>query len=290
MFPLVEPRQRPERFLLNRFSPLAESAAFLGLGGFDAAGSVWYPDARRLLGGVPNDGTLTNMDPATDWVRSPELGRWALDADKSTRNQFVTLPVGKPPIDSPLTLSAWIACDASDSSGAQILNNQVVNCRLFQFRLDASGVLRLIVFSGGSENIQAYGSTNLIGTGWKHVVGTYDPSDRKARVYVDGRLEGTSPALASPAFQYPQADGYPRIFAGGGETGNAWFDGRAADVLIHFGLLSHAILANPADPMLGGLILPPHRMSFPAAVAEEPSGFKPYWARPSYQIIGGGIA
>ena len=61
--------QRPDNFRLNPYSPLANGLVFAGLGALP--GTTHYHDSS-LHG---NDGTLTNMDPATDWTWVPELGR-----------------------------------------------------------------------------------------------------------------------------------------------------------------------------------------------------------------------
>jgi len=74
---------RPAFPRINILSPLAKGLVFAGLGG--GAGSVGLVDAS----GYGNDGTLTGMDPATDWVWAPELGRWALDYDGS--NDYVSI-------------------------------------------------------------------------------------------------------------------------------------------------------------------------------------------------------
>ncbi len=63
-------RRRPDFIQIDPTHSLANGLVFAGLGGF--AGSAVLND-KSLHG---NDGVLTNMDPATDWVWSDELGRW----------------------------------------------------------------------------------------------------------------------------------------------------------------------------------------------------------------------
>jgi len=62
---------RPQQFTLanSRQCSLAKGLVFAGLG--RAHGSTQYYDSS----GRGNNGTLTAMDPATDWVWSSELGR-----------------------------------------------------------------------------------------------------------------------------------------------------------------------------------------------------------------------
>ena len=66
-------RERPPTFRINRNATLAKGLVFAGLGG--GASTLMLADAS----GYGNHGTLTNMDPPTDWVWVPELNRWGVD-------------------------------------------------------------------------------------------------------------------------------------------------------------------------------------------------------------------
>jgi len=88
---LISRTQRPNTFRIDPLHPLARGLVFAGLGMGNR--TAFYKDSSRESKG--NDGTLTNMDPATDWLWEPKLGRWALDFDGS--NDYVQLPL-LPPI------------------------------------------------------------------------------------------------------------------------------------------------------------------------------------------------
>jgi len=76
---------RNTAFELDYEHPLSNGLVFAGLG--RNPGSLRFLDSS-LKG---NHGTLTNMDPATDWVWSPELNRYVLDFDGS--NDVVSTPL-----------------------------------------------------------------------------------------------------------------------------------------------------------------------------------------------------
>ncbi|MCZ2080438.1 MAG: LamG domain-containing protein [Bryobacterales bacterium] len=290
MYPLVEPRQRPERFLLNRFSPLAESAAFLGLGGFDAAGSVWYPDARRLLGAVPNDGTLTNMDPASAWSR--DLGRAVLDFDGV--DDRVHIP-DAPSLDLVTgSCAAWCNYTSTAGKGYPGVLIKMASATASDYANYAitfvSSTTNLQWVIGNGTSVQGYAHGSITAGQWAHVAMTWDGA--YIRPYING-------VPLTPAAQTVTAGGTAYHLQLGSLRANAetirHFLGQIADAAVSNAVWSAAeisALADPSNVMLsvGGvpLILPPHRVAFPAAVAA--GGFKPYWLRRSTQIIGGGIA
>jgi hypothetical protein len=65
---------------------LRNGLVFAGLG--EHPGTTWYEDQS----GLGNHGTLTNMDPATDWVWSEELGRWTLSL--ASDDDHINAPAG----------------------------------------------------------------------------------------------------------------------------------------------------------------------------------------------------
>lgn len=285
MFPLVEPRQRPERFLLNRFSPLAESAAFLGLGGFDAAGSVWYPDATQLLGRNPSHGTLTNMDPATDWVWSPELGRWIADF-LATSNQSITAAnAASIGAGTSYSLSAWVRTSQSAIGIGVMEAGPGTGSGNYGPIMQINNGYARVACNGKMAQVTALTADGQ----WHHLLAKR--VGQVATIVVDAKETVT-------VTHADVANAFERTAFRVGWWGHVNYDltGSVADAMcwerdITLGEIS--ALADPSNVMLevGGvpLILPPRRVSFPAAVA-EPSGFKPYWLRRSTQIIGGGVA
>lgn len=291
MYPLVEPRQRPERFLLNRFSPLAESAAFLGLGGFDAAGSVWYPDAMKLLGAVPNDGTLTNMNPATDWVWTPELGRFANAFDGSTAEHILLPPAVSARLggESSCTAMAWVWRDAVDrrDSILDLTINETSSKVFFDFQQD--NTLRCGGRAQSTDSFQSKATAAAFGAKvWMHCAATMDIANDNIYLKVNGIAQATggTPSWTATAFDSDVGTAHT-IAATAGITN--LLAGRVSDLIILRGTPSVSTfeaLADPSNVMLevGGvpLILPPRRVAFPAAVAEPVLTYRNY-------ILGGGV-
>lgn len=106
-------------------------------------------------------------------------------------NDRIDLPVMNPS-GSAYTIAAWV--NIVDTGAIQHVlcnDNQGGSAgRIFQFRIDAAGVLRLISFTSGSTNGQAVGTTDLRSAGWKFVAGTWDGTT--VRVYVDNTEEGNA--------------------------------------------------------------------------------------------------
>jgi len=74
--------ERPENFVLKYDHALARGLVFAGLGN-GCVGSSRYIDSSTHK----NHCILTNMDPKTDWVWIPELGRWGLDFAGGSTNE-----------------------------------------------------------------------------------------------------------------------------------------------------------------------------------------------------------
>jgi hypothetical protein len=131
-----------------------------------------------------NHGTLTNMDPGTDWVASE--GRYALDFDGS--NDYVTM--GSPSIlriNSSVTVSAWVLPRltsqlgiAVHGSGAQVY---------FGLIFSAVSNQKLSFWNSGSAAITAPNTTPL--NEWVHFAGA------RSSVGVELFINGQSVATAA---------------------------------------------------------------------------------------------
>jgi len=138
-----------------------------------------------------NDGTLTNMDPNTDWVVGNAVARTggALDFDGS--DDFVDL--GNPAVwqwDDDTTAAIWFKpnADMTSESGRQDFftktnawwlfhNVQAVNCSV--------GALTFGIGSSCSDPQVSY-VTNFDAGTWYHIAGTLDKSAGIARLYING--------------------------------------------------------------------------------------------------------
>jgi hypothetical protein len=152
-------------------------------GGLEHPGGDYYHDAS----GLDNHGTLTNMNPATDWRWSDYLGRWACNFDGS--NDVIRMPVDVPLIGlADFTASCWV-----EFGGA------FGNTSVWMGRGDIAAGEWMMGVSGGSWRIRFYASTagiNAIGatdvrtlTGW-HLVSARRTGG-VCTVYLDGIAEGT---------------------------------------------------------------------------------------------------
>ncbi len=166
---------------VNRLCPLNRGlgAWWLGLPG--TTGGARLMDVMNL-GPHGHHGTLTNMDPATDWKSSDRLGGFvALDYDGT--NDFVDVP-DHPDLKpaSALTIMAWIRIPGTTPSFSAIIekarsapsaseaNGYVLTVNaLNQLRLDLTGTA-------------ATGTTLLETDEWWHVAGWWDGADIKVFV------------------------------------------------------------------------------------------------------------
>lgn len=124
-----------------------------------------------------------------------------------------------------------------------------------------------------------YGQTITLAAGVWHQLGIYRRGDQHVVFGDGGKVTNTRTGPTT-------ATGTTAMRIGGG--GISACDADIALVEVYSRALADAeIKEKYADPWAMYRL---RTVVHPAAVAEEPSGFKPYWARPSYQIIGGGIA
>jgi len=136
-----------------------------------------------------NTGTLTNMDPATDWITGPDGS--ALNFD-GTNSEYVTVNslLGSP---TDVTLSAWVNLTSWSSWGDDIINlGNILILRANVFGAQTYGVFR----SGGSY-VYTTVNTDLNDTGWHHLAFTIDDAADIQKVYLDGQLIGDNNSASS---------------------------------------------------------------------------------------------
>lgn len=234
--------QRPETFDIDRDHSLAKGLVFAGLG--QLPGSTRYHDSS-VFG---NTGTLTGMDPATDWVWSSTLNRMACNFDGS--NDEITSAFR---LSKPMTLSAWIR-------GTDVTNIKTWlfdNASTFVFYTE-SGKIKAYVGSvlTGSKTI----STNV----WYHVCITYTGGalDQFTNGVADGSLTGvTSTPGTSFRIGYHSTAG--RLW--GGDIGDVCAWNRALT------LPEIQAITDPSNVMLSGLLQPPRRKWWPVVAGGTPA-------------------
>ncbi len=155
---------------------------------------LWAPSLgpteklRDWSPGKKNNGTLTNMDPATDWVVS-EMG-WALDFNGATervrREQAVVTGY-------PFTLWA-LAKVTNDTAGHSAIfvgwSEGTVNYASLALRGDVGGdPVRAFVHQHGGIAAVADTTIGYSANQWHTVAGTFTATEVAA--YIDGRGKGT---------------------------------------------------------------------------------------------------
>ena len=277
---LISRTQRPNTFRIDPLHPLARGLVFAGLGMGNR--TAFYKDSSRESKG--NDGTLTNMDPATDWLWEPKLGRWALDFDGS--DDYVLSPC---PLvlstTSPLSASWWSKA-ASVNSLKAFLAIQTATGNAYQLITVwyASGYSGLFCGRFSTSNLSAKPSVAITQTDWHHFCLTCIGGSSALVLYVDGKLNS---AVANDSV----GSGNPGIYLGNA-YGGYYAALTMADVIVHSRVLSAAEvmqLADPSNVMMRGAIREPGlRRSF---VGQVGGGAKPwlYAHRRSGQLIGASI-
>ena len=263
--------QRPQHFRININAPLAKDLMFAGLGAH--AGSTRYHDSS-LYG---NTGTLTNMDPATDWVWVPELGRLACDF-LNTSTQYITTPLVHSEIVGTYTLSCWAKFNSTAVQGLFGTTN-ATSWGLY-YRDSGQGVRMLcgqVTDSVGWTTATLYHICAIVGNTEFSVFIFRNGIDVTSP---DGSDGASQSALSSTiAIGYAPSLTYP-------------MNGIIGDPMIWKRCLSLCEiqqLADPSNVMLSGLILPPVRKWWPVTSGGAPTASTWLWARQhNSQVIGGG--
>jgi hypothetical protein len=227
-----------------------------------------------------NHGTLTNMDPPTDWVWVPELGRWAVDLDRASTQYINAQPVFNGATDA--TLAIWVRSPAF--SGANY--DTAICCKAGYSTAGMSiwtlttGNVWLVRVEGGSTTIG-----NQVEGSWVHLAATYTSATTVTQCYYNGAATNSATASRAISTTVNLRCGTPSY-----GTTNVW-TGRLTDPLAFTRALSSSEIAQIADPsnvMLSGLILPPRRRLW-AVPAAAPAGFKAAWLNKQNRVIGGGV-
>ena len=123
------------------------------------------------------------------------------------------------------TAEAWVYWDGSSNKG--IISRWYASERGMLFYTQGTFIQLYTGITNGTADNNISSST--ISVGWRHIVGTYDSSDTKLRIYIDGALDVTSSAFANaynsnaqsleigrlnnnPAGTYTNSIAQPRIY------------------------------------------------------------------------------
>lgn len=199
--------------------------------------ATWFDMTERR-----NDGVLTGMDPATDWVVDPEQG-WVLDfvADDSVQiSNFLTT--------GDYSITAWVKASSWVPAGGlamAIIDNAIASGSGFRFYAmgDVGLWLKLtngyLFFEAG-----AVGTVPLVAGEWLHLAGTSHNTGALAtcHVYQNGRLTGSNATV----LDYVQNGS--NVAIGYRPTGSgsviSQFTGRMHDVRIYNRVLTGAQITH----------------------------------------------
>jgi hypothetical protein len=232
--------------------------------------SVYDLSGRGILG------TLTNMDVATDWVRS--VGRYALDFDGS--NDHIPLGTVSRLNNSEFSAAFWIKAAATTAGQKSILAQINVTGSTGRAIRRNANVIEYTV--ANNPAYAQYKSAATITTDWTHVavsvsgVGT-------PRIWINGVESTVSLTASSGTVTLPAAQ--PCMIGIDGQFGTTTtlynFAGLIDDLAVYDRRLTggearllarrRGIAYEARRDVLGG------------------AGFAAYWARRQSQIIGGGV-
>jgi hypothetical protein len=171
---------KPTNPVINRSHPLARG--LVGAWAFQDGGGSTLRDVSWR----GNHGTLTNMDPATDWVTSRYGG--ALDFDGS--NDYASVPQTS---SLAFTTSMSIEClvKLDTTSGAQCIvdSRHTDNSGFYLFCYSHVAPISFVFGMSTGGTADNLTTTPVVSGVWYHLIGTWDGAT--SRVYLDGVLEGS---------------------------------------------------------------------------------------------------
>jgi len=247
-------RQRPQFPRIYRPHPLANGLVFAALGG--GATTLLCADAS----GYGNHGTLTNMEPATDWVWVPELGRWALDFDGSNDYAALATAAVNSIIGLPYTMACWLKTTTTSTSGVMFAGKLADPYYIAEIEITKTSTVRLGGNAAGTAWTNDYATAGF--AAWTHIAHVH--TGAAVLCYVNGVAQGSPLAKALPS----TISGFDFALAAKYAGTSSHLAGGIADPVLYNRALSPseiAIHADPSNVMLSGLLGPPRRRVFASA-------------------------
>ncbi len=216
----------------------------------DGTGTTMAKDSS----GYGNDGTLTLMDSATDWVTgTPYLqytNPYSLDFD-GTDDYVDAGTASNLDLTNAVTISAWVKSDDTTSIDRRIIqkSNPSAADPYIQYglqTLQTTGKVRFQLDIGGT--LRGLDSTNALpANGWHHVVGTYDGTNRY--IYIDGVQDASSSLYTGNIGSHVT---WPLYIGKVAYSAINNFDGLIDDVRVY----NHALTEQEINSLAAGSISP----------------------------------
>lgn len=197
----------------------------------DGGGSTAFDLSLRK-----NNGLLTLMDPASDWVIG-QNGSVVLNFDGS--NDFVDLGSNVYSPTGSYTLSAWIRTTVATSYDQIFSQDNPASSRYWQFRRTPSGTLEFVYWFSTGTLSSLTGTAYLSDGKWHHVVASVDSAT--AHIFVDGKQDGSKVTGAAIRSTKPTAS----VCIGMAETtDNGNWPGDISDVRMFSSKLTQTEIIN----------------------------------------------
>lgn len=227
--------------------------------------------------GRANHGTLTNMDPATDWVVNS--GNRGLDFDGA--NDYVAIDsADKSSLPGQFTIEAWIVIGAMTGTRS-IVSNANSGGTVCQFSFDLNRTTRRLSVLANSATVALTSSTDLDLAKLYHVAAVKSgaPSAWKFEIFVNGCLDGSATSSVNP--QATQSIAIGRL----GAANLFYFAGVIFDLTLKSGVCD--VLKSYSLGPGGWATTRRRRWNYATAQTAIP-----YWvfARKNARLIGGGVS
>jgi len=239
---------RPQFFTIDRTHQLAQGLVFAGLG--NAPGSVRYHDSS----GRGNYGTLTNMEPETDWGCDSWLGRRFTIHDGSyERAQIAVLAGGPPKTVSIKSLVCWIKPTSFSNLRYFFCQGMLLSSANWGWGcgIDTSGNLAV------TSSITPVSSTTAVTLNQWNCVCLQQITNNTCVAWNAGASSNISTTGFSSTY-LTDPDGAVGCVMYNTSAMHSFY-GSISDVLYYDRILSPseiALLANPSNFMLSGMIRP----------------------------------
>lgn len=217
-------------------------------GGMEFPSTGYYHDAS----GYENHGTLTNMDPPTDWVWSAELGRWALVGAAS---DYVSSPLSSAQTPSHISIAAWIWRNGDGVWGHAIdKSSNLAQTDGYRFTIRNDNKFRFRFASAYNVRREAVSTASVLAGAWYHLVSTFDEAN--VRLYLNGGLDSTHPLAYS-------------IYHGGLAT-------------LFFRHNTDGLIGRIANPLIYNRVLTPSEIQW---LADPTHHLRVPWVRKSWAVV-----
>jgi len=268
---------RPEYPRLSYGHQLANELVCAWIAPARFVGSMYYHDSS-VYG---YNGTLTGMDPSSDWGFDGTIGRFAVGGFSNTK--YIQLPnISSYFVNQNYAISFWAYASSAIATPAAFTVNGTDDLIIYVGDSNFSNGVRYYWRDVGG-NIE-YG-VSVVGR-WVHIV-AQSTSATNRELWVDGVLRGVNNTDRSGGGPFSGV----RIGNWADDATQDFTGGKVADVLIHgraLALPEIQQLANP-DPWIGGLIRPPRRVLWPVATVSAATSYWIWSRQHNSQVIGSGV-